>query len=72
MLLLTGFLPGGPLSPLGYFGYIACCLPFYFDFLISVWTAFRTMSESRGSATVEEIPLNEEHFISMNEQDRSE
>lgn len=32
------------------------------------------MSESRGSsATVEEIPVNEEHFISMNnEQDRSE
>lgn len=71
MLLMTGFLPGGPNSPQGYFGYIACCIPFVADFLMSMWTVFRTMStgasRGRSSATVEEI--NEEHFISMNNND---
>lgn len=70
MLLMTGFMPGGPDSPWGYFGYILAILPFFWDLLISMWTVNKTMNRS-GGATVEEIPVNEEHFMSMNNVDNS-
>jgi len=38
MLLMTGFMPGGPASPAGYFGYIFAILPFFWDLLMSMWT----------------------------------
>lgn len=69
-LLLSTFMGmGGPASFGGYFGYILCCLPYMWDWLISMRTAYKAVNQPASSATVEEIPTNEEHFISMNNQD---
>jgi len=55
MLLMTTFFGmAGPASVGGYFGYILCCLPFVWDLLISMRTAYTSLSqpENRSSATV--------------------
>ena len=69
--LIMGLTTGGPASALGYFGYIACCLPFALDLLISLRGAGQSMRdepEPTQGCTVEELNNpNQENFLSADE-----